>query len=112
VHGARIYRWRGIIVFTMSSFVVGAFFEVLSLPVGFPFGHYRFTYLMGPAVFGVPIMLALAYVGMGYLSWVLGLAILQLHSDAVAPESFSFACGRNFRHDRLGPFHGPSLVSN
>jgi len=80
VHGARIYRWQGSIVFTILCAAVGALFEILSLRTGFPFGHYAFTDLMGPAVFGLPIMLALAYVGMGYLSWVLGLAILQLHN--------------------------------
>jgi uncharacterized membrane protein len=36
-----------------------------------------FTDLMGPKVFGLPILLALAYLGMGYLSWVLGLVILE-----------------------------------
>jgi uncharacterized membrane protein len=84
VHGARIYRSRGIIVFTLLCVAVGTFFEILSLRTGFPFGHYRFTDLMGPAVFGVPILLALAYVGMGYLSWVLGLAILQLHNQELS----------------------------
>jgi uncharacterized membrane protein len=81
VHGARIYRSRGVIVFTTLCITVGACFEILSLRTGFPFGHYEFTGLMGPAVFGLPIMLALAYIGMGYLSWVLGLAILQLHNQ-------------------------------
>jgi uncharacterized membrane protein len=33
--------------------------------------------LMGPKLFDLPILLALAYVGMGYLSWVLGLVILE-----------------------------------
>jgi len=31
---------------------------------------------MGPKVFHVPIMLILAYLGMGYCSWILGLLIL------------------------------------
>ena len=84
VHGGRIYRSRGIIVFTILCVAVGAFFEILSLRTGFPFGHYRFTDLMGPAIFGLPIMLALSYVGMGYLSWILGLAILQLHNQGLS----------------------------
>jgi uncharacterized membrane protein len=52
-------------------------FESLSLRAGFPFGHYRFTNLMGPKLFDLPILLALAYVGMGYLSWILALVILE-----------------------------------
>ena len=32
---------------------------------------------MGPKLFDLPILLALAYVGMGYLSWILALVILE-----------------------------------
>jgi len=84
VHGARIYRARGIMVFTILCVAVGAFFEILSLRTGFPFGRYEFTGLMGPVVLGLPIMLALAYVGMGYLAWALGLAILHLHNRVLS----------------------------
>ena len=76
VHGARIHRLRGILLFATLCLGVGTFFESVSLRTGFPFGYYRFTNLMGPKVFDLPILLALAYLGMGYLSWVLGLIIL------------------------------------
>jgi putative membrane protein len=76
IHGARIYRSRGILVFTGLCLGVAAFFESVSLRTGFPFGHDRFTDLMGPKISGLPILLALAWVGMGYLSWVVGLALL------------------------------------
>ncbi|QEE30341.1 carotenoid biosynthesis protein [Terriglobus albidus] len=75
VHGARVYRSRGVLVFTCLSLGVGALFESVSLRTGFPFGHYRFTGLMGPKIFDLPILLALAYVGMGYLSWVVSVAL-------------------------------------
>jgi len=55
---------------------IGTFFESLSLRTGFPFGHYEFTDLMGPKISGLPILLALAYAGMGYLSWIVGAALL------------------------------------
>jgi putative membrane protein len=77
LHGARIYRYRGILVFVGLCLAVGTLFESLSLRTGFPFGHYRFTDLMGPKIFDLPLLLALAYVGMGYLSWILSLAILD-----------------------------------
>jgi len=77
VHGARIYRLRGILVFTALCLGVSTFFESLSLRTGFPFGHYKFTDLMGPKISGLPILLALAYVGMGYLSWIVGSALLS-----------------------------------
>lgn len=76
IHGARIYRSRGILVFTGLCLGVATLFESISLRTGFPFGHYRFTDLMGPKISGLPILLALAYVGMGYLSWVVSLALL------------------------------------
>jgi uncharacterized membrane protein len=76
VHGALTYRPRGILAFVGLSVVVGAFFESLSLRTGFPFGHYYFTGVMGPQLFHLPILLVLAYIGMGYASWVLGFAIL------------------------------------
>ena len=43
---------------------------------GVPYGHYYFTELMGPRLFHVPILLGVAYLGMGYLSWTLGTLIL------------------------------------
>jgi uncharacterized membrane protein len=84
IHGSRIYRFRGILVFVFLCVGVGASFEILSLQTGFPFGHYVFTGLMGPKLFGLPIFLALAYVGMGYLSWVVALAILKCPDHAVS----------------------------
>jgi uncharacterized membrane protein len=84
VHGARIYRLRGILVFSGLCLGVGTFFESLSLRTGFPFGHYEFTDLMGPKFSGLPILLALAYLGMGYLSWKVSAALL---GDATTPLS-------------------------
>jgi putative membrane protein len=76
IHGARVYRSRGILVFISLCLGVATFFEGVSLRTGFPFGHDRFTDLMGPKVSGLPVLLALAWVGMGYLSWVVSLALL------------------------------------
>ena len=71
VHGAKAYGWRGILVFIAICFFIGNAFENLSLLTGFPFGHYYFTNVMGPKLFHVPVLLGLAYIGMGYLSWTL-----------------------------------------
>ena len=84
IHGARIYHSRGILVFATLCLGVGTLFESLSLRTGFPFGHYRFTDLMGPKLFDLPILLALAYVGMGYLSWVVGLVILECQNEPIS----------------------------
>ena len=84
VHGARIYRSRGILIFATLCLGVGTLFESVSLRTGFPFGYYRFTNLMGPKFFDLPILLALAYVGMGYLSWVLAVVILDCQNEPLS----------------------------
>jgi uncharacterized membrane protein len=84
IHGARIYRSRGILLFAGLCLGVGSLFESVSLRTGFPFGHYRFTDLMGPKLFDLPILLVLAYVGMGYLSWVVGLVMLECEDEPLS----------------------------
>lgn len=77
VHGSIRYGVRGMLVFTSFCMGVGAVSESLSLRTGFPFGRYFFTGLMGPKVLDLPILLVLAYLGIGYCSWVLGRLILS-----------------------------------
>jgi putative membrane protein len=87
IHGAMLYRWRGMLVFTALCLAIGGSFEILGIRTGFPFGSYYFTDLMGPKIFGVPVLLGLAYVGMGYLSWTLGRMILG-NGEPIAGFSF------------------------
>ncbi len=84
VHGSILYGVRGMSVFVVSCLGVGSVCESLSLRTGFPFGHYYFTGLMGPKLFQVPILLILAYLGIGYCSWVLALLILGYRSRPFA----------------------------
>lgn len=79
IHGARVYGWRGILAFAGLCVLVGNAFENVSILTGFPFGHYAFTDRMGPRVLQVPILLGLAYVGMGYLSWIVARAIAGIN---------------------------------
>ncbi|WP_433968212.1 carotenoid biosynthesis protein [Tunturiibacter gelidiferens] len=90
LHGKITYRWRGILLFVGLSLVIGALLESLSLRTGFPFGHYYFSDLMGPKLFRLPVLLALAYVGMGYLSWVVGLLILGHHDEPLTGRRIIF----------------------
>jgi uncharacterized membrane protein len=80
VHGSMLYRVRGMLVFTGFCLGVAGLCEQLSLRTGFPFGHYYFTQVMGPKVLGLPLLLVLAYLGIGYCAWVLGLLLLG-HGD-------------------------------
>jgi putative membrane protein len=84
VDGARRYRLRGILVFAGLCIVVSNISENLSIATGFPFGHYYFASLMGPKLFQVPVLLGLAYIGMAYVSWTLGCAIVGRSSASAA----------------------------
>lgn len=87
IHGARIYRSRGILVFIGLCLGAATFFESVSLRTGFPFGHDWFTDLMGPKIAGLPVLLALAWVGMGYVSWVVSLALLGDRNEPLSGRS-------------------------
>jgi uncharacterized membrane protein len=76
IHGGILYRVRSILIFFTISLIVGNIFENAAVITSFPFGRYYFTDLMGPKLFHVPILLGLAYLGMGYFSWTLALIIL------------------------------------
>jgi uncharacterized membrane protein len=75
IHGAMLYRTRGILIFFVVCLVIGNIFENVGVRTGFPFGPYYFTDLMGPKLSVVPIQLGLAYLGMAYLSWTLAYVI-------------------------------------
>jgi uncharacterized membrane protein len=76
IHGSILYRLKGISVFAAFCLGLGGLAESVSLRTGFPFGHYYFTDAMGAKVLQVPVLLVLAYLGIGYVSWVLALLIL------------------------------------
>jgi uncharacterized membrane protein len=75
-HGSVLYRPKGISIFAALCLGFGTLAESVSLRTGFPFGHYYFTDVMGPKIFQLPVLLALAYLGIGYIAWILALLIL------------------------------------
>jgi putative membrane protein len=75
-HGSLLYGRKRIIQFLVLCLGVGTVAESVSLRTGFPFGEYYFGDVMGPKLFHLPVLLALAYVGIGYVAWVLALLIL------------------------------------
>ncbi len=73
VHGSIVYRAKGMLIFSACCLGIGGLSETLSLRTGFPFGHYYFTDVMGPKPLDLPILIVLAYLGIGYVAWVLSL---------------------------------------
>jgi uncharacterized membrane protein len=97
VHASILYRVRGMLAFSGFCLVVGGACESLSLRTGFPFGHYYFTDLMGPKVLQVPVLLVLAYLGIGYCSGVLAVVLLGYRSKPLTKvEMFTLACVASF----------------
>jgi uncharacterized membrane protein len=87
LHGAMLYTTRGVLIFFAICLVVGNTFENLGVRIGFPFGGYYFTGVMGPKLFAVPVLLGLAYLGMAYLSWTLARVILGgIRNPLVGPR--------------------------
>jgi len=83
VHGSLLYRLKGVLFFALTCLCTATVTESLSLRIGFPFGHYHFTRVMGPQVLGLPFLLVLAYLGIGYCSWILGILILGIRGRPV-----------------------------
>jgi len=85
VHGSILYRTKGMVAFTLFCLGAASLCESLSIRTGFPFGHYSFTSFMGPTVLRLPILLVLAYLGIGYCSWVLSLLIMGCRDKRLTP---------------------------
>jgi putative membrane protein len=77
LHGSKQYRLRDMLVFSAICLVVSNAFEDLSILTGFPFGHYHYSAAFQPKLFLVPLLIGVAYLGMGYLSWTLARLILD-----------------------------------
>src|SRR6185295_18894257 len=87
VHGLVEYRFRDVLVFAAIMLVVCNIFENMSILTGFPFGHYYYTDGLGPKLFLVPILIGPAYLGTGYLSWMLARFILGAREQRLAGSS-------------------------
>src|ERR1700761_2502442 len=82
IHGSRQYGGRGILAFASICLGVSNAFENVSILTGFPFGHYHYSDNFGPKLFLVPLLIGLAYLGMGYLSWTVARLILDVARPA------------------------------
>jgi uncharacterized membrane protein len=87
IHGYRRYGWTGIILYCVVAWVISNILENSSIIMGFPFGHYHYTF--GPQIFHVPVMVGPAYVAIGYLSWQVASTLLG-EADAKLDRRFGF----------------------
>lgn len=73
--GTRRYGWGRLFAFFVISYVVSSIWENLSVMTGFPFGNYYYTIM--PQLFYVPVVIGVAYFGIGFVSWMTANAILD-----------------------------------
>jgi len=90
LHGALRYRLSGILIFIVIALVVSNILENTSILTGFPFGHYHYTDALGPKLFLVPVLIGLAYIGTGYLAWVIATVLVgDLRHESSAFTTFA-----------------------
>ena len=61
--------WRRAGLAVAAATAVGFAVEALGTRTGLPFGEYRYTTALQPQLFGVPVVVALAWAGMGLPAW-------------------------------------------
>jgi uncharacterized membrane protein len=71
LHASLRYGWKGALAFAAICLVVSNIFENLGVATGFPFGNYHYTDALGPKLGYVPLMIGPAYLGVGYMAWVM-----------------------------------------
>ncbi len=76
VHGAMRYGLKGIVAFAAICLVISNAIENIGVATGFPFGPYHYTDALGPKLGYVPLLIGPAYLGVGYLSWVIGTVLV------------------------------------
>ena len=70
LHGRVRYGLKNITIFFLVTWAVSLFFEALTIHTGLLVGHYH--YMQFPiSLFGVPLIVIVAYFGTGYFAWML-----------------------------------------
>ena len=72
LHATLRYGAKGAAAFAVICLVVSNVFENVGVATGFPFGPYFYTDALGPKLLYVPLLIGPAYLGVGYLAWVMG----------------------------------------
>lgn len=74
-HGSGAMGWRNLVAFLMITIVISFAAEAIGVATGLVFGAYHYTDNLGPKVLGVPPLIQLAYIAMGYASMMMARVI-------------------------------------
>ncbi len=82
-HGLHRYGLQKMLVFIVITFIVSWTLETLSISIGFPFGNFYYTELLGVKAGNVPWGIMLAYFFTGYLAWTISGIFLNETSEGI-----------------------------
>ena len=77
IHGSKRYGWDNLFVFFGITFLISWSTETASIAMGFPFGNYHYTDLLGARIGTVPLTVMPAYFAAGYLAWTIATVFLR-----------------------------------
>ncbi len=77
VHGSKRYGWDNMFVFFGITFIISWYTETASIAMGFPFGNYHYTDLLGTKLGTVPLIIMPAYFATGYVAWTMSTIFLE-----------------------------------
>jgi uncharacterized membrane protein len=77
-HGYIALGRRNIIAFILITVIISFTSEAIGVATGLVFGAYHYTDLLGPKLLGVPPMIQIGYLAVGYASVMMGRIILSL----------------------------------
>jgi putative membrane protein len=76
LHGSAALGWRNLLAFLILTIVISFAAEAIGVATGLVFGAYHYTDNLGPKVLGVPPLIQLAYIAMGYASMMMARVIV------------------------------------
>jgi putative membrane protein len=82
-HGLHRYGWKKMLIFLIITFFIAWTFETISISIGFPFGKFHYTELLGAKAGKVPWGIMLAYFFTGYLAWTTGTILLNERNGSI-----------------------------
>lgn len=77
IHAWIAWGWKNALAFIVITAVISFASEALGVATGFVFGAYHYTNLLGPKLLGVPLLIQMAYIAVGYASIVVARTILS-----------------------------------
>ncbi|HTT54063.1 MAG TPA: carotenoid biosynthesis protein [Streptosporangiaceae bacterium] len=114
--------WPRALAAAAAAFLLGLAAEWAGTRTGFPFGAYHYTGRLRPAVGGVPLLVPLAWAGMGLPGYAVGQAITRHRAGQIAAGAVALTAWDLFLDPQMlrngfwrwahpGPYQGVPLTN-